>query len=473
MALTTGAAARSRRAIIGGFAGLLSASLVSACGGDAPSASNPEPTKAAPAPAPTAPAAVVPTKAPEPTKAPPAPVKLSVWFTANWNEVTDKTIGAIFDEWGKANNAQVEWQSIPSSPQYLAKQSAAVAAGEPPEIDNGNNIYWYAQGERTDLTSLTAKFKDQAGGIYQIAMASNTATDGKIFAVPYAVDCWPMHWRKDIIGQSTGNKYFENWEQLIELGPKIQQPPKTFLIAFATGHEGDHVNNVATVLWAYGGRLADEKGVPDIKNPANKAGLETIAKLWKNKLVPPDSQGATVTSWNNEAFQKQRALMAMNPATIYGWLAVNDKETAANTGLAIPPKGTAGQFAEGSGVGFGVFKKAKGAEKALSALEYFMAPERLQRMSSAVEGRYVPVYRDHTKTEFWQKSAFADMRSIAEVGRIREWPASPQPWLADVTDARFTLSDMLQKIFNGEAIEKAQEWAQADMMESYNKFVKR
>jgi hypothetical protein len=83
------------------------------------------------------------------------------------------------------------------------------------------------------------------------------------------------------------------------------------------------------------------------------------------------------------------------------------------------------------------------------------------------------VYRDHTKTPFWQTSAFADMRAIADVGRIREFPAPPQPWLADVTDARFTLSDMLQKIFNGEPVEKAQEWAQADMMESYNKFVKK
>jgi ABC-type glycerol-3-phosphate transport system substrate-binding protein len=472
MAQGFGTSFPTRRTVIVGLAGALAA----ACGGDAAPPPKPEPTKApaaASAPAPTAAAAAAPTKAPEPTKAPSAPVKVNIWFTANWNEVTDKTVGAIYDEWGKANNAQVEWQSIPASPQYLAKQSAAVAAGEPPEIDNGNNIYWYAQGERADLTALTTKFKDQAGGVYPIATASNTATDGRVFAAPYAVDCWPMHWRKDIIGPVTGNKYFENWDQVIELGAKAQQPPKTYLIAFSTGHEGDHVNNIATVLWAYGGRLADEKGVPDIKNPANKAGLELIAKLWKNKLIPPDSQGATVTSWNNETYQKQRALMAINPATIYGWLAVNDKETAANTGLAIPPKGTAGQFAEGAGVAFGVFKKAKGAEKALAALEYFLGPDRLQKVSSAVEGRYVPVYRDHTKTEFWQKSAFADMRTIADVGRNREYPAPPQPWLADVTDARFTLSDMLQKIFNGEAIEKAQEWAQADMMESYGKFVKR
>jgi len=238
----------------------------------------------------------------------------------------------------------------------------------------------------------------------------------------------------------------------------------------STGHEGDHVNNLVTLLWAYGGRIADENGVPDIKNPANKAALDMALKIWKAKLVPPDSPSATITSWNNEAYQKKRALVAINPCTIYGWCVVNDKELADNTGLAIPPKGPAGQFAAAASPAFGIFKKAKYVDRAPAALEYFLKPENLQKVSASVEGRYVPVYRDHLKTPFWQGTAFADLKSIAEVGRIREWPAKPQAWLSDVTDSKFTLSDMVQKIFNGElAVEKAQEWAQAEMMDAYNK----
>jgi ABC-type glycerol-3-phosphate transport system substrate-binding protein len=403
----------------------------------------------------------------------PAPVggKLSVWFSANWNTVTDETIGSIFVEWGKQHGIEVEWQSIPGAPAYLAKQSAAVAAGQPPEIDNANTIYWYSQGEMMDLTALVNKFKDKAGGMPQVAIANSTATDGKIFAAPYAIDPWPAHWRKDVIGPHTGGRFFNTWEEMIELGPRIQQPPRTYLYAMALGHEGDHVNNIVTCLWAYGGRIADERGVPDIKNPANKAGIEVIVQMWKAKLIPPDTFAQTVTSWNNETYQKGRALMAVNPATIYGWLVVNDKELADKTWLAIPPKGTHGQFAEAGAPGFGVFKRAKLAQYALSALEYYLQPDNLKRVSSAVEGRFVPIYRDHLKTEFWQKSAFADMKNIAEVGRIRVWPAPPQPWLSDVQDAKFVLSDMMNKILNENMpIEKAQEWAQNEMMDSYNKF---
>jgi len=278
-----------------------------------------------------------------------------------------------------------------------------------------------------------------------------------------------------VIEPVTGGGFFKTWDDLLSLGPKIQQPPRTYAYAMSTGHEGDHVNNLVTLLWCYGGRLANEEGVPDIKNPANKAGLDMWVKLWKAKLVPPDSQSATTTSWNNETYQKSRGMIALNPATIYGWLVVNDKELAEKTGLSAPPKGSLGTFAEAGTPGFGIFKKAKLADKARAALEFFLQPDQVKRISSSVEGRYVPLYRDHLKTDFWQKSAFADMKSIAEVGRIREWPSAPQPWLADVTDAKYVLSDMLHvKILSENmSIEQAQDWAQQQMMDSFNKLVKK
>ena len=73
----------------------------------------------------------------------------------------------------RTKNIKVEWQSIPGSPQQLAKESAAVAAGQPPEVNSANRTYWYSQGEMADLKDLVSKFKDQAGGMYDIAISSN------------------------------------------------------------------------------------------------------------------------------------------------------------------------------------------------------------------------------------------------------------------------------------------------------------
>jgi ABC-type glycerol-3-phosphate transport system substrate-binding protein len=483
----------SRRRFLGTLGALSGAALVAACSQPSspapakPAESKPAESKpAAPAAAPqptVAPAAAKPADA-KPTAAPaaaaPAPEPkvtagvFNVWFSANWNEVTDKAVGDAFVEWGQKNGGlKVEWQSIPGSPQVLAKQSAAVAAGLPPEVSRDNLIYWYSQSEVGDLTDLVNKNKAQAGGMYDIAISSATAGDGVVIGAPYAIDVWPPQWRIDEIGAVNNGQFFETWDKLIELGPKVQKPPRTFTAAFCLGHESDSTNNLCTVLWAYGGRLADEKGVPDIQNPANKAGIEVIKRMWDAKLIPPESFAQTVTSWNNETYQKGRAMMAINPATIMGWLLVNDKELADKTGIAQPPKGPAGSFAEGASLMFNYFKKSKLAEKAPSAIEYFIQPANLEKISKSVEGRFVPIYRDHTKSDFWQTSKFSEMRKIAENGRIREWPAPPQPWLPDVQQATFTLSDLLHKVLNeGMKIEDAQEWAQKEMMASYTKFKK-
>jgi len=486
----------SRRKFLGTLGAVGSATLLAAC--SQPSASTPakpaEPSKpaetkpAAPAAAaqPTAAPAAKPDAKPadKPASAPAAAAPepepkvtagvFNVWFSANWNTVTDEAVGNTFVEWGKQNGGiKVEWQSIPGSPQLLAKQSASVAAGQPPEVSRDNLIYWHSQGEVGNLTELVSRNKGKAGGMYDISIVASTAGDGAVIGAPYAVDVWPPHWRIDEIGAVNNGKFFETWDQLIELGPKAQKPPRTYTIAMALGHEADTTNNLCHVLWAYGGRLCDEKGVPDIKNPANKAGIEAIKRLWDAKLIPPDSFASTVTSWNNEMFQKGRALISINPATIMGWLLVNDKELAEKTGIAQSPAGPAGSFAEAGTLMFNYFKKAKLADQAPSAIEFFIQPPNLEKISKSVEGRFVPVYRDHTKTDFWQTSKFAEMRVIAENGRIREWPAAPQPWLPDVQQARFSLSDMLNKVLNENMkIEDAQEVAQKDMMDSYTKLVK-
>jgi ABC-type glycerol-3-phosphate transport system substrate-binding protein len=306
--------------------------------------------------------------------------------------------------------------------------------------------------------------------MYEIGLSSLKVSDGALIGAPYAIDVWPAHWRKDAIGAVTGGRFFDSYEELITLGPKIQQPPRTYLYAMAMGHEEDTVNNLCSLLWAYGGRLVDDKGVPDIINTANKAAIDVAVRMYEAKLIPPDTFASTVTSWNNETYQKGRGLMAVNPATIMGWLLVNDTELGDKTGLSLPPAGPAGSFAEGSAIGFNYFKKSPMAAKAPSAIEYFLQPDNLLKVSNSVQGRFVPVYRDHAKGDFWETSKFAELKKIAEAGRIREWPAPPQQWLSDVQSARYTMSNMLQKVINDKmSIEDAQAWAQQDMMDAYNK----
>src|SRR5215472_18465322 len=148
---------------------------LAACAAPSQSGSTPAAQPAAqptsPPAAPTAAAAAAATPATQ--AGAPASGVFNVWFSANWNDITDKAVGDTFVEWGKTRNLKVEWQSIPGSPQQLAKESAALAAGQPPELNNANRTYWYSQGEMADLKELVNKFKDLAGGMYEIGVSSN------------------------------------------------------------------------------------------------------------------------------------------------------------------------------------------------------------------------------------------------------------------------------------------------------------
>src|SRR6478672_2571511 len=115
----------SRRRFLGTLGALSGAALVAACSQPSspapakPAESKPADAKPAEAAKPAAPAAAPAATAAPAAAAPAAEPKVSpgvfnVWFSANWNELTDKAIGDSFVKWGQQNgNLKVEWQSIP------------------------------------------------------------------------------------------------------------------------------------------------------------------------------------------------------------------------------------------------------------------------------------------------------------------------------------------------------------------------
>src|SRR5687767_12371079 len=38
--------------------------------------------------------------------------KLSVWFNASWNDVTNRAVGDLFTEWGRKNGVEIDSQAL-------------------------------------------------------------------------------------------------------------------------------------------------------------------------------------------------------------------------------------------------------------------------------------------------------------------------------------------------------------------------
>src|SRR5437764_6965181 len=150
----------SRRQFLARNAGLIGLALAACASPQAAQQPAAPAAGAAPTTPPAAPAAapttVAAATAPAAAAAKPATGVFNVWFSANWNTVTDEAVGNAFVEWGKQNGVKVEWQSIPGGPAVLAKESAAVAAGQPPEINRTNLSYGYNQGAMGDRRELVS-----------------------------------------------------------------------------------------------------------------------------------------------------------------------------------------------------------------------------------------------------------------------------------------------------------------------------
>ena len=468
---------------LGAAAGACALPLVAAC--SQPQApAKPAEAKPTEAPKPAAPAgqpaatsapaaAAKPTDAAKPAgQAAPAStqtVKMTAWFNAAWNDVSNKAIGDPFVEWGQKNNVEFEYEVLAA--QQVPKITAALQAGNPPEIMEANPSigYWQKLDEVMDVSPIYARIKDKAGGLFPIVQKAITFPDGKQYGIAFEAYPWPVHARKDVWDKVGG--FPKTWDEFTEKAPGVQQPPRTFAFGLATGPEDDHYDNFVALMWAFGAQLMNDKAEPTFNHPGTVQALQLVKKHWDLKTIPEDSLAATVTSWNNENYQKKRILSAINPPTIYGNLVVNDKELLELTGLYPLPAGPAGSFTEVTLKNWVIYKKARNADRAMEALEYAMQPEQIQKIVESAAGRSVPVYKGLTDSEFWKKEPYQDLvKIVGETGRPRYHPFGESAWGAAVIDSD-VISQMYTRVLQqNEDPAKTVEWAHGEIVKLYEKF---
>lgn len=399
--------------------------------------------------------------------------RLTVWGVVSFTPEGDELLGQQMAEWGEENGIEVEYVPTAGS-DYTIKVATAVEAGTVPDVVMmlGDLTHFYAAQDRlADLTDVYTGLKDLAGGMFE-QLLPHVQVGEQIFSIPMESDLGAMYARLDLIEEVTGTREAPTTlDELEEVASQINDPPQQFGIGLVTARTPDTTGNIEQIIFAEGGTLVDEAGVPALNSPGAVAALTRIKRWWDAELIPPDSP-----SWddagNNQSYQSGQSAFVFNPASIFAYLEANDPELLADTTQAPFPAGPAGAF---PGVGtwsWSVFNSSACVDQAKALITAIMQPDKLQAVYEQVGGRWYPVYRDLTQDPWWQERPFFDdFPTIIENARVRWHPAEASPTLLtqiSACDQKLIVADMIQDVLiNGTAPEEAAAKAQTSMEQTF------
>jgi multiple sugar transport system substrate-binding protein len=422
-----------------------------------------------------APAATpAPTAAPMPTAAAPtvttAPAvvtkpKIAIWMENGLVPEIDQLHEAVFKEWGTKNNVEVEFLAV-SITVLAEKLTAAVEGGNPPAIahlQQSRLFSWQGKGQLLSVKDVVEKLAKKGGGIIPSAPAL-AAAGGDYWGVPYALDAVVMHTRQDLLDKA-GLKYPATWDEFYETSKKLTQPPGLYGWGMPMGHDPDTDNSLLPVLWGYGGKYTNDDGSLAFRSDAMVKAIQYVAKMYKEKIIPPGATGWDGAG-NNKAYQSRQLAFTYNTLSVYSWCTTNDPELATATTLHGAPAGPLGAFDTSAGYGLSIFKGTKYVDEAKSALEYFFEPDRYWKVIQIAKGRYMPIYKDLLYNDFYLKDpVYAGIPKMMETARFHSYSG---PFTAAVGELEqtFVVPDMLGRVVvDGWEPEKA-------MDEAYDKATK-
>src|SRR5947208_13364087 len=153
--------------------------------------------------------------------------KLTVWGWQSFTPEGDKALGDQMQQWGSANNTQVEYVVVENS-QFPQKLAAAVEAKAPPDVvmlTSASNVIDYASRSLlVDVSDVWKASSSQAGGcwgyvdpLYKIGSS--------YFGIPFEAETCPMCARTDLVKQANGSTDpLKTLDDLMTISQKINSP---------------------------------------------------------------------------------------------------------------------------------------------------------------------------------------------------------------------------------------------------------
>lgn len=375
--------------------------------------------------------------------------KLVYWHLPTFTPLADEAAREQFEEFRvSAGLSEDEAKFVTVSNKDLPAQlAAALETGSPPDVVRLYESYvqlYRAQGHMLDVTDVVEGMQKQQGGIFESSLRA-VGHDNKFYGVPFAINPWPIHARLDVLDEA-GLSFPKTWDEFVETCKKVQKPP-FYGFGMDLGLTADATDNIMQVCWCYGGYTSDDQGNVAFDNEGNVAGFQFISDMYsKHKIIPRGVVGNAETSWNNKAYQSKQVAFINNPTSVYAYLAGNDRDLMEKTGLFGVPAGPAGAVNQIDTWSLGLFNQTPYPELSKGLAAHFMDPDRYNQVIVNTEGRFVPVYPELFKDEWWtSRPQFSQFIEIANTGVPVSFKAAPSAASGEVL-ATHLIPEALQTV---------------------------
>jgi ABC-type glycerol-3-phosphate transport system substrate-binding protein len=405
--------------------------------------------------------------------------KLTIGFWDHWVPGANNTSQALVDEWAAKEKVEVTIDYITSQ----GNKNLLTIASEA-QARSGHDIFAMPTWWPHDQASMLEPVSDVMEPLMALNGKVNGTVeylgkvDGKWIGVPATIGsqikgpCSRIDLMKQLAGIDILAMYpagsppkADNWNYDTFLKAAEDCYKGGFPFGIGLGETSDSVDTAGAFFQGFGAALVDAKGEITVKTDAVRQALEYCVKC--AKFYPPDAPAWDDAS-NNKWLISGKGALIMNPPSAWAVARRDAPKVAEQCWTHGFPVGREGRFAPFLPYFWTVWNFSKNKQAAKSLLTHLSQPEAIEKMVAASDGYDLPAYEKLLTLKTWAEEGppkgtlyhYPNPHNH-QVLSIAAAPAPPK--IAQQIYTQATMTKMIVRHMQGEAMEKTLAWAEGEV----------
>jgi multiple sugar transport system substrate-binding protein len=370
--------------------------------------------------------------------------KLTVIHRTEYFEQAQNLFREIVTDFASANGAELDISTTnpESFGDFLGKMTAAVRAGNPPDLAYTSNVsisQMHLLGLVEDVTDVVEEAVSRYGGIMPGINAEKQGQfDGQWAAIPFLAGSTGYFIRGDKLAeQGIDPESPDSYDKRREAALAMSDPDnRMWGWGLTPNQSGDGYGFLINLVQSFGGHYTDPSGMQvEFDSPETVAAFEWLAETYDRggkygAMLPPG-----VESWgdisNNEAFLAGNIGYTHNAFSVYAQAKRDENPIFKDIVVLTAPKAINGDSRDGGNVNgwLTIFKGAPNADLAKELALDLLDSANFTRMSSVAGGLFMPAYENLWTEELLAADPnFAIIKEQVSVTNPfigPSWPAQP------------------------------------------------